>query len=249
MNGNLFEMAPQKVKQTLDVLAIFAHPDDAELTCGGTIIKLVDLGYRVGVVDLTRGEMGTRGSAQERLKEAKSAAKVLGLHLRENLRLLDSRVENSFENRLGVVHLLRKYRPHLLLLPYWQQRHPDHYKSSRLIYEACYLSGLKKLKAPGEPFRPYKIIYSTSFIEVQHSFIVDVTEQFERKLEAVRCYQSQFSEKWGPTIFRPAEDVFDFLEVKARHYGYLIGAKYGEAFLTVEMTEVEDPMMLLNKSI
>ncbi len=242
-------MASRKVKQTLDALAIFAHPDDAELTCGGTIIKLVDLGYRVGLIDLTQGEMATRGTVRQRSEEAKCAAGVMGVHLRENLRLLDSRVENSFENRLGVVHLLRKYRPHLLLLPYWEQRHPDHYKSSQMIYEACYLSGLKKLGAPGEPFRPYKIIHSTSFIEVQHTFIVDVTEQFERKLEAVRCYRSQFSEKWGPTTFQPAEDVFDFLEVRARHYGYLIGKKYGEAFLTKEMTEVEDPMMLFNKSI
>lgn len=242
-------MAPQKVKQTLDVLAIFAHPDDAELTCGGTIIKLVDLGYRVGLIDLTQGEMATRGTVRQRSKEAKSAAGVMGVHLRENLRLLDSRVENSFENRLGVVHLLRKYRPHLLLLPYWEQRHPDHSKGSRLIYEASYLSGLTKLNAPGEPFRPHRIVYSTSFVEVQHTFVVDITEQFERKLEAVRCYRSQFSEKWEPTIFRPAEDVFDFLEIRARHYGSLIGKKYGEAFLTKEMTEVEDPMRLLNRSI
>lgn len=242
-------MAPQKVKQTFDALAIFAHPDDAELTCGGTIIKLVDLGYRVGLIDLTQGEMGTRGTVRSRAKEAKCAAGVMGLHLRENLRLLDSRIENSFENRLGLVHVLRKYRPHLLILPYWRQRHPDHYKSSRLIYDACHLSGLKKLNAPGEPFRPYKMVYSTSFIEVQHTFIVDVTQQFERKLEAVRCYTSQFSEKWGPTSFRPAEDVFDFLEVKARHYGYLIGKKYGEAFLAREVIEVEDPVRLLNRSI
>lgn len=242
-------MSDERGKRALDALAIFAHPDDVELCCGGTIIKLVDLGYRVGIVDLTRGEMGTRGSATERSKEAKCAAALMGVQIRENLRLPDSRVESTFDTRLGVVHLLRKYRPHLLIMPYWEQRHPDHYRSSRLIYEACYLSGLKKLDTQGEPFRPYKMIYSTSFIEVRHSFIVDVTDQFERKLEAVRCYESQFTDKWGPTSFKPTENVFDFLETKAKHYGYLIGKGYGEAFLTRELPEVEDPMKLLNSSI
>lgn len=242
-------MSDQKGERTLDALAIFAHPDDVELCCGGTVIKLVDLGYRVGIVDLTRGEMGTRGTSLQRSKEAKCAAALMGVVVRENLRLPDTRIENTFENRLRVVHVLRKYKPRLLILPHWDQRHPDHYRSSQLIYEACYLSGLKKLDAPGEPFRPYKMVYSTSFIEVRHSFIVDVSDQFERKLEVVRCYQSQFSEKWGPTGFRPTEDLFDFLETKAKHYGYLIGKKYGEAFLTKELPEIEDPVKLLNRSI
>jgi len=235
----------------LDVLAIFAHRDDAEITCGGTLIKLADLGYNVGIVDLTQGEMGTRGSARQRGIEAKSAAKLMGLKVRDNLRLPDSKVELTRENKLKLVKVIRKYKPHLVILPYWEQRHPDHSNCSRLGYDACYLSGLAKLRVPGERYRPYKIIYSTSFRErIEHSFIVDITEQFERKIQAVKCYHSQFKDmKKRTDVFIPGLDVFDFMRIKAVNYGIMIGVRYGEAFITKELLAVEDPMKLRGRSI
>ena len=235
----------------LDVLAIFAHRDDAEITCGGTLIKLVDLDYNVGIVDLTQGEMGTRGSARLRGIEAKCAAKLMGVKIRENLKIPDSKVEPTWENKLKLVRLIRKYKPHLVILPYWEQRHPDHANCSKLGYDACYLSGLAKLKVPGEPHRPYKIIYSTSFREAMtHSFVVDITEQLERKIEAVKCYHSQFKDmKKRKDVFVPGIDVFDFMRIKAAHYGTFIGKRYGEAFMIKEIFAVDDPMKLLGRSI
>lgn len=234
----------------LDVLAIAAHRDDVELTIGGTIIKLTDLGYRVGILDLTRGEMGTRGSAKEREKEAQCAAKIMGVIKRENLGLPDARVENTYENKLKIIKVLRKYQPHLVILPYWEQRHPDHHNASSLGSEACYLAGLAKLDASGKPHRPFKIIYNSSFAQVKHTFIVDVTEQFKRKIQAVKCYKSQFGDAGTPSgLFPLSGSVFDFLEVTASHYGHLIRKRYGEAFITRELTEVEDPMKLLVQSI
>jgi bacillithiol biosynthesis deacetylase BshB1 len=233
----------------LDVLAIGAHRDDIEITCGGTVIKFVDLGYNVGILDLTQGEMGTRGSAREREKESKCAAKIMGLKVRENLKLPDSAVEITTENKLKLAKVIRKYQPHLVILPYWEQRHPDHAKCSQMGYEACYLSGLAKLKIPGEPHRPYKIIYTTSFFEIKHSFIVDITEQFGRKIKAVACYKSQFEDMEKKEVYPPARNIFDFMEIKARHYGYLIRKKYGEAFLVKENIEIEDPNKMLVPSI
>jgi len=234
----------------LDVLAIAAHRDDAEITYGGTLIKLVDSGYKVGIVDLTQGEMGTRGSARLRGIEAKCAAKMMGVQVRENLKLPDSGVELTRENKIKLVRLIRKYKPHLVILPYWEQRHPDHANCSRLGYDACYLAGLAKLKAPGETHRPYKIIYSTSFREVACSFVVDITEQLERKLGAVACYKSQFKDMKGrKDILIPGMDVFDFMRIRAAYYGSLIGVRYGEAFMVKETMAVQDPMKLLGRSI
>lgn len=234
----------------LDVLAIAAHRDDVEIVCGGTVIKLADLGYKVGIIDLTQGEMGTWGSKEQRGKEALQAAKVMGVKIRENLRLPDSRVEPAWENKLKLVKLIRKYKPHLVILPYWIQRHPDHANCSQLAYDACYLSGLAKLDVPGEPHRPFKIIYTSSFHQIQHSFIVDITDQFERKMKAVACYKSQFSEaKSKKMVFRPVGTIYDFMETTARYYGNLIRKRYGEAFVIKEMMEVNDPMQMPVPSI
>ncbi|KPL05458.1 MAG: hypothetical protein AMJ73_00650 [candidate division Zixibacteria bacterium SM1_73] len=234
----------------LDALAIAAHRDDVEIVCGGTVIKLADLGYKVGIIDLTQGEMGTLGSKEQREKEALNAAKVMGVKIRENLMLPDSKVEPTWENKLKLVRLIRKHKPRLAILPYWTQRHPDHANCSKLAYDACYLSGLAKLDAPGEPHRPSKIIYNSSFHQIQHSFIVDITDQFERKKKAVACYKSQFQEMTsGKVVFPPAGDIFEFMEITARHYGYLIRKKYGEAFVTKEMMEIDDPMKIPVSSI
>ncbi len=237
----------------LDALALSAHRDDVEIVCGGTIIKLVDLGYKVGLIELTEGERGTRGSAEERGKEAACAAKVMGVHSRENLKLPDAKVELSWENKLKIVEVLRKYRPHLLILPYWEQRHPDHANCSYLGWDGSFLAGLAKLDhVHGQPHRPFKIIFSTiSIFDKKPSFIVDITEQLERKLKAVKCYSTQFLDRppEGKEIFPPARDIFEFIETRARHYGYLIGKKYGEPFILKETVEIEDPAKMPVRSI
>jgi len=227
-----------------------AHPDDVELCCGGTVIKLVGLGYRAGVVDLTQGEVGTMGSARQREKEARCATRVMGLALRENLKLPDANVEINLKSKLKLVRVIRRYKPHLMILPYWVQRHPDHEKASRLAYEACYLAGLAKLKAPGKPHRPFKILYSSSPATENPSFIVDISEQFKRKIEAISCYKSQFRTASGKKrVFPFGGDVFEFIEVAARRYGLLIRKTYGEAFIMKESMEVSDPMELSVNSI
>ena len=147
----------------LDVLAIAAHPDDVELTCGGTLIKMASRGYRTGILDLTRGEMGTRGTPEIRAREAKAAAKILGVKVRENLGLPDSRLEVNEEYKLELARMIRELQPHTVILPYWEGRHPDHYNAGRLGYEGCFLAGLKRMPIGGEAFRPYKIIYSAAY--------------------------------------------------------------------------------------
>src|SRR5713226_3763394 len=166
----------------LDLLAIAAHPDDVELTCGGTLIKMVELGYKVGILDLTAGEMGSRGSPEIRRREAAAAARILGVHHRENLGLPDAHLEASQEYKLSVARRIRALRPHTVILPYWEGRHPDHYTAARLAYEGCFLAGLKRLSLEGEAFRPYKLLYSTTYIpSVRPTFVVEITRQFERR--------------------------------------------------------------------
>jgi bacillithiol biosynthesis deacetylase BshB1 len=236
--------------EKLDVLVLAAHRDDIEITCGGTVIKLVDLGYKVGIVDFTQGEMGTKGTEVDRAREAEAAAKAMGIAVRENLKMPDSGLEFTRENKLKVAEQIRKYKPHLLILPYWEQRHPDHAMCPKISWDAAFYAGLKKMPLPGEPHRPFKIIYSTSFFDLRHSFIVDITDQFKRKTEAVACYRSQFDETpESKEIFPPARNIFEFMEVQARALGYKIGKRYGEAFYTKEITEVADPMKLTVKSI
>src|SRR3954449_11340322 len=176
----------------LDVLAIAAHRDDVEQTCGGTLLKMAALGHRTGILDLTRGEMGTRGTAEDRAREAADAAKILRVSWREALDIPDGRVENTWENRLKVARVIRQTRPRVVILPYWEGRHPDHYTASTLGYEACFLSGLKKLNVEGEPYRPFKIIYASLYFDVRPTFVVDVTDQFEARFASLMAYKSQY---------------------------------------------------------
>jgi bacillithiol biosynthesis deacetylase BshB1 len=234
----------------LDILAVAAHPDDVEITIGGTLIKMAEKGYKVGVLDLTRGEMGSYGTPAQRAKEAQKAAQILGVCLRENLGLPDSRIENTYENRVKLVRILRKYKPEVMILPYWEGRHPDHYKAPDLAYEAAYLSGLKKLKAGGEKHRPRKIIYSLAYYDEKPSFIVDITEQMERKLEAIRAYSSQFVNlKAGQEVPFTKTDVFESVRSYNRHFGMMIQKGYGEPYLMKEIMEVDDLLGLSVKSI
>jgi len=234
----------------VDALFVAAHRDDTEIVCGGTVIKLVDLGHKVGLLDLTAGEMGTRGTAADREAEAAEAAKVMDLAVRENAGLPDAGLRNIPEYQQKVVEVIRRLRPKMVVLPYWKQRHPDHREAGKLAYDACYLAGLKKYDAPGEPHRPTRILYSSNLRDVRHSFLVDISDQFERKLKAVAAYRSQFSTAEGAReIFNPGVDIFEFMTTEARHLGHMIRVKYAEGFTMKEYLTVDDPLALGGQSI
>ena len=235
----------------LDVLAFGAHRDDIELTCGGTMIKLENQGYKTGIIDLTAGEMGTRGSAGERAEEAEQAAKILRVQCRDNLRIPDANIEINIENKSRVIEAIRKYRPRLVLLPYWADRHPDHAHTGQLVFEAAFLAGLSKLDTQQPKHRPEKVVYYMCHYEFEPSFVVDVTEQHERKMEAIRAYKSQIYNPnyTGEQTLISSAEYFESIEVRSRYYGGLIGAKYGEPFLVREMLEAEDIMTLVRGDI
>src|SRR5438046_3541246 len=219
----------------LDILAIAAHRDDVEQTCGGTLLKMAQRGHRTGILDLTKGEMGTRGTAEDRAREAAEATKILRVSWRRALDIPDGRVENTWENRLKVARVIREQRPRVVILPYWEGRHPDHYTTSKLGYEACFLAGLAKLDLPGKPHRPFKIIYATLYYDIRPSFVVDITSQFEKRLEAVYAYKSKLTDQEsGKSDFPAQADIRGRVEAMARFYGAVVGVKYGEPFLQEE---------------
>lgn len=234
----------------LDVLAVAAHRDDTEIVSGGTIIKLVDLGYKVGLLELTEGEAGSRGNADTRAEEAACAAEIMGVHFRDNLGFPDAGLYDNQENALKVAEVIRRTIPQLVILPYWKQRHPDHAAASFIGYRGCFLAGLGKLPVKGDPHRPRKIIYATSFHDVAPTFVVDISDQFERKCRAVACYKTQFEEKPNQReVYPPARNIFDYMEIRARQYGYMIGVRYAECFIQKEKLSVDDPVKLPGKSI
>jgi N-acetylglucosamine malate deacetylase 1 len=234
---------------TVDVLAIAAHPDDVEQTCGGTLLRMAEMGYRSGVLDLTAGDMGTRGTPEERLTESEAAARHLQLAWRGNLRLPDARLENSFAARTALALKLRELRPCVVILPYWQARHPDHYRAGELGYEACFLAGLKKLDPQSEPHRPFKILYSSLYADVKPSFIVDISAQFDRRMAALFSYVSQYAGGEGAGLFPGEQEIRERLGAIARFYGNLIGVRYGEPFVVKEAMEVNDIMAMSVRSI
>jgi len=292
----------------LNILAIAAHRDDVEQTCGGTLLKMAELGHRTGILDLTQGEMGTRGSAEERAREAEQAAKILKVEWRQGLDIPDGRVENTWENRLKVARVIRQTRPGVVILPYWKGRHPDHYTASKLGYEACFLAGLAKLDieralgdkdsafsqvasavasvvagekqtrsgkgadsrsaelsaavedtsggalvscaSPLQPHRPFKIFYATLYHDIRPTFVVDITEQFEARFEALMAYKTQFSDQEaGKDIFPARDEIRARVEAMARFYGMLAGVTYAEPFLQKEVGLVEDLTAIPVKSI
>lgn len=237
---------------TLDVLAIAAHPDDVELTCGGTLLKMAEKGYKTGILDLTAGEMGTRGSPETRAKEAAAAAKVLKVVYRGNLGIPDSDVQPNRENKLKLAQKIRELRPRTVILPYWEARHPDHYHGSTLGYEGCFLAGLKQLPLVGEPYRPFKIVYATSFEGMPPTFIVDITRHYDTRRRAILAYGSQFrpakSEK-KQKVYLAIDELDPKMDLLARHYGQMIGVKYGEPFLQKELMCVDDIVALPVRSI
>lgn len=247
----------------LDILALAAHRDDVEQTCGGTLLKMARRGYRTGILDLTQGEMGTRGTSEDRAREAAEAARILCVSWRQALDLPDGRVENTWENRLKVARVLRETQPRVLILPYWKGRHPDHYTASVLGYEACFLAGLAKLEIPSlardsrrdagltlGPHRPFKIIYATLYYDVRPTFVVDITEQFEDRFRSLMAYKSQFTDQEaGSGIFPAQAEIRSRIEAMARFYGMLGGVTYAEPFLHKEVGLVEDLTMIPVKSI
>jgi bacillithiol biosynthesis deacetylase BshB1 len=239
--------------QSLDILAIAAHRDDVEQTCGGTLLRAAQRGQRTGILDLTQGEMGTRGTADDRAREADDAAKILGVGWRRALDIPDGRVENTYENRLKVATIIRETRPRVIILPYWKGRHPDHYTASVLGYEACFLAGLAKLAlGPSSlaPHRPFKIIYATLYYDIRPSFVVDIVEQFEGKFASILAYKSQFSDQEaGKDLFPAQAEIRARVESMARFYGALGGVSHGEPFLQKEVGLVEDLLAIPVKSI
>jgi bacillithiol biosynthesis deacetylase BshB1 len=236
----------------LDVLAIAAHPDDVELTCGGTLIKMARRGYKTGILDLTAGEMGTRGTPETRAQEAAKAAKLLGVAWRGTLGVPDSDVQPSRQYKLKLASVIRELRPKTVILPYWQARHPDHYHASTLGYEGCFLAGLKQLPLAGEPYRPFKILYSTSYADVRPTFVVDITKEFEQRRKAILAFGSQFRPAKRVSkskVFLAIDRLENEMNQLARHYGQLIGVKYGEPFLTREMMQIEDVVAMPVRSI
>jgi N-acetylglucosamine malate deacetylase 1 len=236
--------------QPLDVLAIAAHPDDIEQTCGGTLIKMAERGYRCGALDLTAGDMGSRGTPDERVRESKAAAEHMLLSWRENLGMPDARLENTISARMTLAGVIRRLRPHLVILPYWSGRHPDHYRTCELGYEASFLAGLKKLEEDVPPHRPFKILYSSSYANVTPSFVVDVSRQFERRMQALFSYTSQYGDsETASELFPSHSEIEERLASIARFYGNLIGVRYGEPYVVKETLEVDDVISMPVRSI
>ena len=233
------------VDKALDVLAIAAHPDDVEQTCGGTLLRMAEIGYRTGILDLTAGDMGTRGSPETRLQEAEKARTILQASWRGNCRFPDAKLENTLECRTALAGYVRRLRPRTVILPYWEGRHPDHYRACEIGYEACFLAGLRKLDPDTEPHRPHKVVYASLYANVKPGFVVDVTAQFERRMEALLAYSSQYGEQPNASALFPAEsEIRERLAAIARFYGNQIGVKYGEPFVVKETTRVDDVVSL-----
>jgi bacillithiol biosynthesis deacetylase BshB1 len=234
----------------LDVLAIAAHPDDVEQTCGGTLIRMAEKGYRSGVLDLTAGDMGTRGTPELRIDESQRAANHLQLAWRQNLQWPDARLENHVSARMTLAGVIRRIRPRVVILPYWTGRHPDHYRASELGFEACFLAGLKRLEEDVPPHRPFKILYASLYANVTPTFVVDISRQFERRMKALFSYASQYGDQEeGSDVFPSHAEVEERLAAVARFYGNLIGVKYGEPFVVKEMLEVDDIVSMPVRSI
>src|SRR5215471_17748237 len=234
----------------LDVLAMAAHPDDVEQTCGGTLIRMAEMGYRTGVLDLTAGDMGTRGTPEQRVAESEGAARHMKLAWRGNLHMPDARLENNIAARMTLAVKIRELKPRVVILPYWQARHPDHYRCCEIGAEACFLAGLKKLDEYSEPHRPSKILYASLYADVKPSFIVDISAQFERRMSALLSYVSQYGETAeGGTLFPGEQEIRERLGAVARFYGNLIGVKYGEPFVVKEAMRIDDIVSMPVRSI
>ncbi|MEO8514341.1 MAG: bacillithiol biosynthesis deacetylase BshB1 [Ignavibacteria bacterium] len=224
----------------LDALFFAAHPDDAELCCGGTIAALIKEGKKAGIIDLTKGELGTRGSVNLRKKESERASKVLGISVRENLGIADGNIQNTPVNRLKVIKAIRKYRPKVIFFPHYYDRHPDHYNTHILVKEAAFYSGLCKIITKGfEAYRPKRSFYYMQSYTFEPNVIMDITAAYDTKIKAVKCYSSQFfsgenKKSKDSETFISSKSFMEYIEARSRFYGFTAGVKYGEAFYTEE---------------
>ncbi len=238
----------------LDLLAIAPHPDDVELTCGGTMIRMAQAGYKTGIVDLTRGEMGTRGSPETRLKEAAHAGKIMGVKVRRNLGLPDAHLAVTDEMKRTVAEVIREFEPHTVILPYWEGRHPDHYTAARLGYEACFVAGLKNYPISGDAYRPFKIIYAAAYADVRPTFAVDITDQYTKRRQAILAYASQFrppraARDRKSKVALPLDELEARMSDTARHYGRMIGVTYAEGFVVREAMRADDVVRMPVRSM
>lgn len=236
----------------IDLMVIAAHPDDAELTSGGTLLKAASAGYRTGILDLTRGETGTRGTPEVRLREAAAAARILKVSVRRNLGLPDAHLRVCDEHKMAVAQVIREIEPNTVILPYWEGRHPDHYAASILAYEACFIAGLKNYDLPGRPFRPAKILYAAAYADVRPTFAVDITPFFERRRRAILAYGSQFrppAREKKSRVPLPLDELEERMGLQARSYGRMIGVRYAEGYVVKEVMQVEDVAALSVRSL
>jgi bacillithiol biosynthesis deacetylase BshB1 len=244
---------PEARTSGFDVLGMCAHPDDAELVMGGLLAIEAARGRRVGLVDLTRGECGSRGTPEGREREAQEAARILGVSHRESLGLPDARLAVTPEQKDVIVAALRRLRPQVVVLQHWEQRHPDHANASRLVYEASFLAGLRNYRPElGEAYRPFKLVYAlgiTEPVEMQASFLVDVTAVWDQKMRAVRAFASQFTPAPGETVTLPFERFQQTVDVSARRMGQRIGVDYAEGYVVREPPHVDDLLSLRGRSI
>ena len=227
----------------LDILVFAAHPDDAELSCSGTILHHLSLGKKIGIIDLTRGELGTRGSAELRDLEAKRSSEILGIHVRENLKMADGFFERSQENKLKIIEMVRKYQPDLVLANAIYDRHIDHGRGAELVHDACFLAGLAKIETGDlKAWRPKRILHYIQDYSMKPDIVVDITPYYEKKKECIMAFSSQF---YDPESKEPAtpisgEHFFKFLEARSREMGRLIGVEYGEGFVSKNPLAVQD---------
>lgn len=228
----------------IDALAFSPHPDDAEMGCGGLLLKLKDKGYRTGIIDLTRAELSTNGNLKTREEEIKEASKILGLDIRENLGLEDANIKNDYDSRLKVISAIRKYRPELALIPFWRDRHPDHENSYKLLKDAIFISGLKKFKTGLDSYRPDVVINYMLHYEFKPSFIVDISQYYNKKFSAVAAYKSQFYSDVAKKVMTHIASKYFFDIINSRHQclGLKIMSEYGEPYYIESDIKIDDPL-------
>jgi bacillithiol biosynthesis deacetylase BshB1 len=229
-------------------MAFGAHPDDVELFCSGTLVKLKSSGFKTGVVDLTKGELSTNGDEKTRQKEAEKASDILNLDIRLNLSIPDGNISKSLENRGKIVHLIRKYRPSICFVPYWEDRHPDHIDASLLVQRALFEAGLSKFESPGVAYRPRTVLFYMMHTHFNPSFIVDISDEIEVKNRAINAFESQFSISGSTTIptYINQNDFLKYLTHRAAYFGFQIGVEYGEGFYTKEVIKINNIMEIFS---
>ena len=234
-------------KEPVTCVAFGAHPDDVELSCAGLLIKLKKLSVKTVVVDLTRAELSTNGNPQTRELEARKAAEIMGINHRYNLEISDGHIENTHENRLKIIGLIRKLRPRFCVLPYWKDRHPDHVATSKLVKDALFYAGLIKIETGEEAFRPEFVVYYMMHTPFKPTFVLDISDEYEQKEKAIDAYASQFHRetKTNRDSFINRPEFLEMIRTRALYYGYQINCRYGEPYFYNGLLKINNPLMLL----